>query len=116
MAAAAPWAIRASIWKWATKALWNAPIATSALSLSRAQVIIERPQEGGSSLSGRWLGLSVPRLSRLAAFDPQVGRPAGRRGVRLLQHAVEAAGGYEGRRSAHPSGGDFRRRRKDLPQ
>ena len=35
---------------------------------------------------------------------------------RLLQHAVEAAGGHEGRRRAHPSGGDLRRRREDLPQ
>ena len=83
---------------------------------SRRGHIIERPEKGRPSLSDRRLGLSVPRLSRPAAADPQVRRPARRRGVRLLQHAVEAAGGHEGRRSAHPSGGDLRRQREDLPQ
>src|SRR6185295_15974335 len=112
-AAAALWAIRASIWRWVTKVSWNAPIATNALCLKQAPlhmglVIIERPEKGGSSLSGGRLGLSVPRLSRSAALDPQVRRPAGGRGVRLLQHVVEAAGGHERPRTAHPSGGDFR--------
>src|SRR5450432_2713722 len=107
MAAAARWAIPASIWRWATRPSWNVPIATSVLCLKRAQVIIERPQKGGSSLSGGRFGLSVPRLSRLAAADPQVRRPAHRRGGRLLQHAVEAAGGHEGPRAADPSGGDL---------
>ena len=35
MAAAARWAIPASIWKWAMKPSWNAPIATSALCSKR---------------------------------------------------------------------------------
>ena len=45
---------------------------------------------------------------RPAAADAQVRRPAGRRGARLLQHAVEAAGRHEGTRRADPSGGDLR--------
>src|SRR5215472_12980037 len=104
MAAAARWAIRASILRWATKTRWNAPIATGALSSRPALThtglgIIERPDEGEPSLSGGWLGLSVPRLPRASAADPQVRRPAHRRGVGLLQHAVEAARGHDGRRN-----------------
>ena len=49
------------------------------------------PLKGRPRLPGRRLGLHLPRLSRAAAADPQVGRPAGQRRARLLQHAVEAA-------------------------
>ena len=42
-------------------------------------------------LPGRRLRLHLPRLSRAAAAHPQVGRAAGQRRARLLQHAVEAA-------------------------
>src|ERR1700744_2705991 len=113
----AAWAIRASIWKWATRVSWNAPIAIAAsCCVTVPDTIIDRTEKRRPSLSDRWLGLSFPRLSRLAAFDPQIRWPAHRGGVGLLQHAVEAAGGYEVRRCAQPSGGDLRRQREDLPQ
>ena len=48
-------------------------------------------EKGRPPLSGRRLRLHLPRLSRAAAAHPQVGRPAGQRRARLLQHAVEAA-------------------------
>jgi len=93
------------------------PIATAALSCVPApRAIIIESEKGRSPLSGGRLGLSVPRLSRLAAAHPQGRRTAHRRGVRLLQHAVEAHGGHEGGRCAQPSGGDFRRQRTHLPQ
>src|SRR5579859_4801736 len=112
MAAAVLWAIPKSIWKWGMRISWSAPIATGALCSKRAPlhmglVIIERPEKGGPSLPGRRLGLSVPRLSRPAAVDAQIRRAAGRGRVRLLQHVVEAVGGYEGAGAAHPPGGDL---------
>ena len=59
----------------------------------------QAPEEGGSRLSGRRLGLHFPRLSRAAADQPQIGRLAAQRGVRLLQHAVEAPARHEGETS-----------------
>jgi hypothetical protein len=41
---------------------------------------------------------------------------AHQRGLRLFQHAVEAAGRHESGRQAHPSGGDLRRGQEDVPQ
>jgi hypothetical protein len=68
-----------------------------------------------TAVPGRRLGLSVPRLSRPAAADPQERRPAGRRRPGLLQHVVEADARHAGRR-AHPPGGDLGPLREDVPQ
>ncbi len=72
-------------------------------------------EEGRPSLPGRRLRLHFPRLSRAAAADPQIGRPAGQCRARLLQHAVEAPGRDEAGRQADPSGGGVRQIGKDLP-
>ena len=72
---------------------------------------------GGAALHRRRLGLHLPRLPRAAAADPQDRRAAGRGGLRLLQHAVEADGRHEGRaRCADPPGGGVRQVRGHLPQ
>ena len=49
---------------------------------------------------------------RPAPADPQDRRPAGRRGLGLLQHAVESAGGPQGGRPADPFRLHLRRRRR----
>ncbi len=81
-----------------------------------------RSRQAHAALSGGRVGLHLPRLPRPAPPDAQVRRAAGRRGVGLLQHAVEADLRHPGRRRrqgpgrADPPGGDVRRQREDLPQ
>ena len=67
-------------------------------------------------LSGRRLVLHLPRLSRAAAAEPQVGRLAGQCRARLLQHAVEAAARHEAGGQADASRGHLRQIRAHLPQ
>ena len=76
---------------------------------------IGRAEKGRPRLPGRRLGLHLPRLSRAAAAQPQVGRAAGQCRARLLQHAVEAAARHEAGGQADPSGGHLRQIREDLP-
>ena len=73
-------------------------------------------QERRPRLSGRRLGLHFPRLSRAAAAQPQVGRPAAQRRARLLQHAVEAVARHEAGGQADPSRGRVRQVGADVPQ
>ncbi len=72
-------------------------------------------EERRPCLPGRRLGLHLPRLSRAAAADPQVGRVADQRRARLLQHAVEAAQRHEAGREADPSRRRVRQVGEDLP-
>ena len=72
-------------------------------------------KKGRPRLSGRRLGLHLPRLSRAAAAQPQIGRPAGQCRARFLQHAVEAAARHEAGGQADASRGGLRQIREDLP-
>ena len=97
----------------------NAATATSATCSSRAPArrttdVGVRP--GRPPAADRRLGLHLPRLPRAAAPDPQVRRAAGRRGRGLLQHGLQDGRGRQGRRRAHPRGGDLRQVRAHLPQ
>ena len=73
-------------------------------------------EEGRPRLSGGRLVLHLPRLSRAAAAEPQVGRPAGQCRARLLQHAVEAAARHEAGGQADASRGHLRQVRAHVPQ
>ena len=94
--------------------------------LLRPALRAEARHRGGGPLSAlrtrlppapdRRLGLHLPRLPRAAAPDPQVRRPAGRRGRRLLQHGLEDAARDQGGRRADPRRGHLRQVRGDLPQ
>ncbi len=74
-------------------------------------------EKGRSPLPRRRLRLHLPRLSRAAAAEPQVRRPADQRRARLLQHAVEADAATRAtpmsasRRRISPSSSTIRRRR-----
>ena len=72
-------------------------------------------EKGRPRLPGRRLVLHFPRLSRAAAADPQVGRAAGQRGARLLQHAVEAFARHEAGGAADPSRGGVRQVGEHVP-
>src|SRR3546814_16669096 len=68
-----------------------------------------------SPLSGRWLGLHLPRLSPPAPAQQHPWR-AGRRGLRLHHDAVEAGRRTTQGRRPHPHGGDPRQVEPKLPQ
>ena len=72
-------------------------------------------EERRPRLPGRRLRLHFPRLSRAAADQPQVGRPAAQCRVRLLQHAVEASARHEAGGQADPSRGGVRPVGEDVP-
>ena len=72
--------------------------------------------EGRPCLSNRRLRLHLPRLSRIAAAHPALGRAPRRRGARLLRHVVEAAPRDRRARSADPSRRHLRPVRAHVPQ
>ena len=75
-----------------------------------------RPHERTRAhLPDRRVRLHLPGLPRAAATVAAVRRDAGGRGLWLLQHAVQAAGGQR-LGGADPSGRHFRRRQGHLPQ
>src|SRR5690606_21967148 len=72
-------------------------------------------RRGQSRLSDRRLGLYLPRLSRAAAPDTALRRTAGRRRLRLLQHALEAARRQQDLRPADTHRGRLRYGARHLP-
>jgi hypothetical protein len=79
----------------------------------RLLAMADGPQ--AASLSGRRIGLYLPRLSSPAAADQSAGH-AGRRGLWLYHHAVEAGRRPQQGRRADPPGGDVWTSRARLSQ